>query len=76
MNSDQRSHGLQVMVNIDHDTALRFGLTSQVIDQTLYSAFGQRLVSRMYEAMNQYHVVMEVAPRYWQRPETLNHDLR
>jgi multidrug efflux pump len=72
VNSDQRSHGLQVVVKVDRDTASRFGITSDVIDATLYSAFGQRLVSTMYTAMNQYYVVMEVAPRYWQRPETLN----
>lgn len=72
VNSDQRSHGLQVIVNVDHDTASRFGITSEQIDSTLYSAFGQRLVSTMYTAMNQYYVVMEVAPRYWQRPEALN----
>ncbi len=72
MNSDQRDHGLQVFVNIDHDTAYRLGLTSQQIDSTLYGAFGQSQVSTMYLPMNQYHVVMEVAPEYWQRPETLN----
>jgi multidrug efflux pump len=72
VNSDQRSHGLQVIVNVDHDTASRFNLTPQQIDATLYSAFGQRLVSTMYTAMNQYYVVMEVAPAYWQNPNTLN----
>ena len=72
MNSDQRNHGLQVYVSIDRDTASRFGITAQQIDMTLYSAFGQRQVSTMYTPMNQYHVVMEVAPKYWQRPETLN----
>ncbi len=72
VNSDQRNHGLQVFVNIDRDTASRFGITANQIDSTLYSAFGQRQVSTMYTAMNQYHVVMEVAPKYWQRPETLN----
>ncbi len=71
VNSDQRNHGLQVMVNVDHDTASRFGLTPNQIDLTLYSAFGQRLVSTMYTAMNQYYVVMEVAPKYWQFPDTL-----
>lgn len=71
MNSDQRDQGLQVYVNIDRDTASRFGLTAQQIDATLYNAFGQSQVSTMYTAMNQYHVVMEVAPKYWQRPETL-----
>lgn len=72
VNSNQLDHGLQVMVNVNRDTASRFGLTSQQIDTTLYSAFGQRQVSTMYTAMNQYHVVMEVAPSYWQHPETLN----
>ncbi|TAK78204.1 MAG: multidrug efflux RND transporter permease subunit [Gammaproteobacteria bacterium] len=72
VNSDQRDRGLQVFVNIDHDTASRFSITSEQIDKTLYSAFGQEQVSTMYTPMNQYHVVMEVAPRYWQRPETLN----
>ena len=72
LNSDQRNHGLQVFVSVDRDTASRLGLTSNQIDTTLYSAFGQRQVSTMYTAMNQYHVVMEVEPKFWQRPETLN----
>ena len=72
MNSDQRDHGLQVFVNIDRDTASRFNITAEQIDATLYNAFGQSLVSTMYTSMNQYYVVMEVAPKYWQRPETLN----
>jgi multidrug efflux pump subunit AcrB len=56
---------------IDRDTASRFGLTAQRIDDTLYDAFGQRQVAITYTPLNQYHVVMEVAPPYWQRPETL-----
>ena len=72
MNSDQLNHGLQAYVTVDRDTASRFGLTSQQIDKTLYSAFGQSQVSTMLTTLNQYHVVMEVAPPYWQRPETLN----
>ena len=72
VNSDQRSHGLEEFVTIDHDTASRFGITPQQIDQTLYAAFGQSQVSTMFTQRNQYHVVMEVAPKYWQRPETLN----
>ncbi len=72
VNSDQLSNGLQAYVAVDHDTASRFGITPDVIDRTLYSAFGQSQVSTMYTAMNQYHVVMEVAPQYWQSPETLN----
>lgn len=72
MNSDQRNHGLEVYVNIDRDTASRFGITAAQIDKTLYNAFGQSQVSTMDTAMNEYHVVMEVAPKYWQRPKTLD----
>lgn len=72
VNSDQLNHGLQSYVTVDRNTASRFGITSQLIDSTLYSAFGQRLVSTMYTAKNQYYVVMEVAPEYWQQPQTLN----
>lgn len=72
VNSDQLSHGLQEYVTVDRDTASRFGITSQLIDATLYAGFGQSLVSVMYTDLNQYYVVMEVAPRYWQYPETLN----
>lgn len=71
VNSDQLDHGLQLLVNVDHDMAYRFGITSQAIDTALYSAFGQSQVSTMYTAMNQYHVVMEVAPEYGQQPATL-----
>ncbi len=72
LNTDQLNNGLQEFVTYDHDTASRFGITSQLIDDTLYDAFGQRQVSIMYTLMNQYHVVMEVAPQYWQQPDTLN----
>ncbi len=72
INSDQRNHGLQMYINIDRDTASRFGITAAQIDQTLYHAFGQSQVSTMDTAMNEYHVVMEVAPKYWQRPKTLD----
>lgn len=75
LNSDQLSHGLQVYVDVDRDTASRFGITSQQIDSVLYSAFGQSQVSILYMPMNQYRVVMEVAPKYWQQPQTLN-DIR
>ena len=56
---------------IDRDTASRLGLNAAQIDNTLYDAFGQRQVSTIYSARNQYHVIMEVAPEYWQRPDTL-----
>jgi multidrug efflux pump len=72
VNSDQRNHGLQEFVTIDYDAAARLGITVQQIDETLYNAFGQNQISTMYTERNQYHVVMEVAPRYWQYPATLN----
>ena len=72
VNSSQQDNGLQVTLKIDRATALRLGITQTLIDSTLYDAFGQRQVSIIYEARNQYHVVMEVSPEYWQRPETLN----
>ena len=71
VNSDRQDKGLQTTLVIDRNTAARLGITPQLIDNTLYSAFGQRQVSIMYTLLNQYHVVMEVAPQYWQRPETL-----
>ncbi|HMK55733.1 MAG TPA: multidrug efflux RND transporter permease subunit [Dissulfurispiraceae bacterium] len=71
VNSDRQDKGLQTSIVIDRDTASRFGITPQLIDNTLYDAFGQRQVSIIYTSLNQYHVVMEVAPQYWQRPETL-----
>lgn len=70
-NSDQLNNGLQSFITYDRDTASRFGITSQLLNNTLYDAFGQRQVSVMYTTLNQYHVVMEVAPKYWQRPEAL-----
>lgn len=72
LNSDQRDNGLQVFVKVNRDSASSLGISSEQIDSTLYNAFGQSLVSTIYTAMNQYYVVMEVAPKYWQRPETLN----
>jgi multidrug efflux pump len=71
VNSDQQQKGLQTNLVIDRPTAARLGLTPVAIDNTLYDAFGQRDVSTIYNPLNQYHVVMEVAPRYWQTPETL-----
>ena len=71
VNSDQQQKGLETVLQIDRPTAMRLGLTLSAIDNTLYDAFGQRQVSVIYNPLNQYHVVMEVAPRYWQSPETL-----
>ncbi|SEB84648.1 efflux RND transporter permease subunit [Bradyrhizobium erythrophlei] len=71
VNSDQQNKGLESDLVIDRDAAARLGITVSQIDNTLYDAFGQRQVSTIYVARNQYHVIMEVAPRYWQNPETL-----
>jgi multidrug efflux pump len=71
VNSDQQNHGLQVFVDYDRNTAARFGISPQLIDNTLYDAFGQRPVSTMYTRLNQYHVVMEAAPQYWQDSDIL-----
>jgi multidrug efflux pump len=71
VNSDQQNSGLQAALVVDRDSAARLGLTQQVIDDTLYDAFGQRQVSTMYTPLNQYHVVMEAAPQYWQNPASL-----
>ncbi|HEU5408494.1 MAG TPA: efflux RND transporter permease subunit, partial [Nitrospira sp.] len=71
VNSDQQDRGLQSLVVFDRSTASRLGLSPQLIDDTLYDAFGQRQVSILYTTLNQYHVVMEVAPQYWQNPSTL-----
>ena len=74
VNSDQQDKGLQSLVIFDRGTASRLGLSPQLIDDTLYDAFGQRQVSIMYTPLNQYHVVMGVAPQFWQNPSTL-HDI-
>jgi multidrug efflux pump len=71
VNSDQQNKGLESNLVIDRDAAAQLGVTVSQIDNTLYDAFGQRQVSTIYVARNQYHVIMEVAPRYWQNPETL-----
>jgi multidrug efflux pump len=72
VNLDQQQKGLESDLVIDRATAARLGLNVSEIDNTLYDAFGQRQVSVIYAAMNQYHVIMEVAPEFWQNPETLN----
>ncbi len=71
VNSDLQDKGLQTSVVIDRDTASRLGISAQLIDDTLYDAFGQRQVSVIYYPLIQHHVVMEVAPKYWQYPEIL-----
>jgi len=72
VNTDQQDKGLALNVIIDRDTASRLGIAAQDIDNILYDAFGQRFVSTIYEQLNQYHVVMEVAPPFQQSPETLD----
>jgi multidrug efflux pump len=74
VNSDQQNHGLQSLVQYNRDEAARYGIAPQLIDATLYDAFGQRQVATMYMGQNQYHVVMEAAPQYW-RSSTFLSDL-
>ena len=71
VSSDQQVKGLQATVTIDRDTASRLGISPRMVDDTLYDAFGQRQVSINYTLLNQYHVVMEVEPRFWQHPDSL-----
>ncbi len=71
VNTDAQDKGVQTRLTINHDTAAKLGLTTNLIDTTLNDAFGQRQVSTIFNPLNQYHVVMEVAPQYWQNPETL-----
>ncbi len=72
VNTDQQNSGLQAMLTYDRATASRLGITPQMLDNSLYEAFGQAQVSTMYTAINQYHVVMEVEPKFWQSPVNLN----
>ena len=72
VSSDQQNGGLDEVMNYDRVTAAKLGLTAQQLDSSLYSAFGQSEVSIIYTQLNQYYVVLEVAPQYWQTPEGLN----
>ena len=72
VNSDLQQNGLQIYVNIDRAAAARYGFAPNQIDSVLYDAFGQRTVSTVYNQLNQYYVVMEVAPKYWQYPQMLD----
>jgi multidrug efflux pump len=71
VNTDQQNHGLQALLTYDRPTAARLGVTPQLLDSTLYGAFGQAEVSTIYTELNQYYVVMEVAPKYWASPQGL-----
>jgi len=71
VNSDLQQNGLQLYVSINRATAARYGFAPNQIDSVLYDAFGQRTVSTVYNQLNQYYVVMEVAPQYWQYPQSI-----
>jgi multidrug efflux pump len=71
VNSDQQNGGLAELVTYDRTNAARLGMTAQSLDSSLYQAFGQSEVSIIYTQLNQYYVVLEVAPQYWQSPEGL-----
>jgi hydrophobe/amphiphile efflux-1 (HAE1) family protein len=70
--TDQQNGGLQMLLNYDRSTGSRFGVTPQLIDQSLYYEFGEAQVSTIYTSLNQYYVVMEAAPQYYRDPTTLN----
>jgi multidrug efflux pump len=72
VSTDQQNQGLAANIVIDRDTASRLGISAAAIDNVLYDAFGQREVSTMYTALNQYFVVMEVDPQYQLSPDSLN----
>jgi multidrug efflux pump len=71
VNTNQQDQGRQMLLVVDREKASRFGVTQAVVDATLNNAFGQRQIGVIYEALNQYHVVMELAPQYWNDPQTL-----
>jgi multidrug efflux pump len=71
-NTDQQNHGFQATLNYDRETASRLGITPALIDKTLYDSFGESLASTMYTNVNQYYVVLEVAPPFWQNPSNLS----
>jgi multidrug efflux pump len=72
VNSDLQQHGLQTYVTISRENAMRYSFQPNQIDNVLYDAFGQRTVSTIFNPFNQYFVVMEVAPKYWQYPQMLD----
>ena len=71
VDTDQQENGVETMVTVDKDTASRLGVTSRDVDNALYNGFGQRQVATIYSDINQYKVIMEVAPRFRQSPEAL-----
>ncbi len=73
VNSDQQNHGLEADLQIDRPTASRLGISAQTLDSVLYDAFGEREIARTYQSLNQYFVVMEVDPQFWQNPDGLKY---
>jgi multidrug efflux pump len=73
LSSDQQNRGLDVFVEVDRTTASRLGVTTDVVDNTLYDAFGQRPVSTIYKPLNQYRVIIGVNPPFWEDPDSLKH---
>ncbi|MBW8721844.1 MAG: efflux RND transporter permease subunit, partial [Polaromonas sp.] len=71
VDTDQQENGVETMVTVDKESAARMGISSRDVDNALYNGFGQRQVATIYAELNQYHVIMEVAPRYTRSPETL-----
>jgi multidrug efflux pump len=71
VNSDQQNGGLEELLTYDRTSAAKLGITTQSLDSSLYNAFGQAEVSIIYTQLNQYYVVLEVAPQYWQSPQGL-----
>jgi multidrug efflux pump len=71
VDTDQQENGVETMVTVDKDSAARMGISSRDVDNALYDGFGQRQVATIYAELNQYHVIMEVAPRYTRSPESL-----
>ncbi|HMC14913.1 MAG TPA: efflux RND transporter permease subunit, partial [Albitalea sp.] len=71
IDTDQQENGVETFVNVDRATAARLGLSARDVDNALYDAFGQRQVATIYDELNQYHVIMEVAPRFARSPESL-----
>jgi multidrug efflux pump len=71
IDTDQQENAVETYVDVDRETAARLGISSRDVDNALYNAFGQRQVATIYDELNQYHVVMEVAPQYAKSPESL-----
>ncbi|MFC6283715.1 efflux RND transporter permease subunit [Polaromonas aquatica] len=71
VDTDQQDNGVETMVTVDKDSAARMGISSKDVDNALYNGFGQRQVATVYSDLNQYHVIMEVAPRFIRSPESL-----